>query len=138
MKDSRTKYVEISEAFNNRASEIDLFCKQSQRICERLAKHLANARPKTKEETERVDYLKDFVVKVSKNNDATIDLLMYMKGFITDILEDSKVLMEGAILRDKLKFQSDTIEILNHELNDRVLLLKNEISNELGKNTANT
>lgn len=138
MKDSRTKYVEISEAFNNRASEIDLFCKQSQRICERLAKHLANARPKTQEETERVDYLKDFVVKVSKNNDATIDLLMYMKGFITDILEDSKVLMEGAILRDKLKFQSDTIEILNHELNDRVLLLKNEISNELGKNTANT
>jgi len=120
MKDSRQKYLDISTAFNNRATEIDLFCKQSQRICEMLANHLAKEKPKTAKEFERVEYLKDFVLKTSKNNEATLELLLYIKGFLIDILDDSKVLMEGAILRDKLKFQSDTIELLQETQNKMV------------------
>lgn len=120
MKDSRQKYLDISIAFNNRATEIDLFCKQSQRVCEMLANHLAKEKPKTAKEFERVEYLKDFVLKTSKNNEATLSMLLYIKGFLIDILDDSKVLMEGAILRDKLKFQSDTIEILQETQNKMV------------------
>lgn len=112
MKDSRLKYVEILDAFNCRATEVDLFCKQSQRICEKLAKKLAADKPKTAHEFEKSEYLKEFVVKVSKNNERTIELLMYIKGFLQDILDDSAVLIEGAVLREKLKDQSTTIEIL--------------------------
>lgn len=134
MKDSRQKYLDISTAFNSRATEVDLFCKQSQRVCEMLAKYLAKEKPKTALEFERVEYLKDFVMKTAKNNEATLQLLVYMKGFLADILEDSKVLIDGAILRDKLQFQSDTIELMQQMADKKVYDLKNEI---IGRNQAN-
>lgn len=112
MKDSRLKYLEISETFNNRASEIDLFCKQSQRICELLANRLATKKVKTQAEFENNEYWKEFVLKTALNNERTIELMLWMKGLLTDILEDSQVLIDGAILRDKLKFQSDTILVM--------------------------
>lgn len=112
MKDSRLKYLEISETFNNRASEIDLFCKQSQRICELLANRLATKKVKTQAEFENNEYWKEFVMKTALNNERTIELMLWMKGLLTDILEDSQVLIDGAILRDKLKFQSDTILVM--------------------------
>lgn len=132
MKDSRQKYVDISEAFNNRASEVDLFCKQSQRVCERIAKRLASEKPKTPAEFERAEYLKDFVLKTSKNNEATLLLLAYIKGFLIDILEDSQVLIDGAILRDKLQFQSDTINLQWDKEDQEVQRLYQEKLNEIG------
>lgn len=111
MQDSRHKYLDIAQGFNARATEVDLFCKQSQRVCESLAKKLAAKKCKTPEEFEANEYWKDFVLKTCKNNEATMDLLKFMHGFLIDIMEDSKVLMEGAVLRDKLQFQSDTIEV---------------------------
>jgi hypothetical protein len=138
MKDSRQKYLDISTAFNNRATELDLLCKQSQRVCEALAKHLAKDKPKTPHELEKSEYLKDFVLKTSKNNERTIELLAYMKGFLEDILEDSKVLIDGAILRDKLKFQSATIEILMNQSDVEMQRIYTEKKNEiLSGNTAN-
>jgi hypothetical protein len=138
MKDSRQKYVDISIAFNNRATELDLFCKQSQRICERVAKRLATERPKTPLEFERQEYLKEFVLKTSQTNERTIELLGYVKGFLEDILEDSKVLIDGAILRDKLKFQSATIEILMNQSDVEMQRIYTEKKNEiLSGNTAN-
>lgn len=112
MGDKRQKYLDITQAFNARATEVDLFCKQSQRTCEILAKKLASKKCKTPEEFEANEHWKDFVLKTCKNNEATIDLLKYMHGFLLDIVEDSKVLMAGAVLRDKLQFQSDTIEVM--------------------------
>ena len=139
MKDSILKYIEISTAFNNRATAVDLFCKQSQRVCEKLASKLAADKPKTPQEFERSEYLKDFVVKVSKNNEATIELLTYIKGFLIDILDDSRVLIDGAILRDKLKFQSDTIEIMMKQRDDITGVLFEDAKNEIiRRNKANT
>lgn len=120
MKDSRHKYLDIAQGFNARATEVDLFCKQSQRICELLANRLASKKCKTPAEFENNEYWKDFVMKTAKNNEATIDLLKFMHGFLIDIMEDSKVLMEGAVLRDKLQFQSDTIEVMINEREKQV------------------
>ena len=115
MKDSRQKYLDISHTFNNRATEIEMFCKQSQRVCELLANRLASKKPKTPAEFENNEYWKEFILKQAQNNQATIELLAYMKGLLIDVLEDSKVLMDGAILRDKLQFQSDTIVLMQRQ-----------------------
>lgn len=120
MKDTRLKYVEVLGAFTSRATEIDLYCKQSQRICEMMAKRLAKVKPKTPEAFERVEEMKDFILKTSKNNEATVELLKYIRGFLIDVIEDSKVLIDGAILRDKLEIQSTTIELLMQTQNKLV------------------
>lgn len=120
MKDSRQKYLDIQIAFNNRATEIELFCKQSQRILEVLANRLASKKTKTPAEFENNEYWKAFIAKQAQNNDLTIDLLLYMKGFLSDILQDSQVLIDCAILRDKLQFQSDTIEVMINEREKQV------------------
>lgn len=109
-KDSRLKYVEVPVVFKQKASFVDIHCKTSQKVCERLARSLAKAKPKTPDEFERVEFMKDFVLKTAANNEATIELLQYLKGLLEDILIDHKHFIEGAILRDKLKFQGDTLE----------------------------
>ena len=137
-KDSRLKYLELASVFRDRASEVDLHCKVSQRICERVAKSLAKEKPKTPKDFERLEYLKDFVLKTSKNNEATLELLGYLKTLITEIVEDYKALENGATLRDKLKFQSDTIEIMQHEQERMVRQFYGEKKDEIGRNTANS
>lgn len=127
-KDSRLKYVEIGRVFRDRASSVDLQCKISSRVCKKLAGALAKMRPTTPLEMERNEYLKEFVLKTSSANDEMLQLIDWMKGFIEDIQKDSQVLIDGAILRDKLKFQSDTIEILINQ-RDQVI---NDFS---GRNT---
>jgi hypothetical protein len=139
MKDSRQKYLDISEAFNNRATEIELFCKQSQRICELLANRLSTKKVKTPVEFENNEYWKDFIMKTAQNNERTIELMNYMRGFLTDILEDSKVLMDGAILRDKLKFQSDSIELIGMKEDEKVkTLYQNKLNEIRSRDTANS
>lgn len=137
-KDSRLKYVEMGAVFKDRASAVDLNCKLSQKSCERFALYLAKQKPKTPEQFEKVEVLKDFVLKTSKANEEMMLLIDYMKGLIEDIATDSKVLIDGAILRDKLKFQSDTIEsgwMLREEMVETIR--KNKL-NELRANTANS
>lgn len=131
MKDSRLKYVEICNEFNARATQVDLFCKQSQMVCTKLARKLATENPNTQHEFERSEYLKEFVMKTAKNNEATVELLSYMKGFLQDIMDDSAVLIEGAILRDKLKDQSTTIEILMQTQTDLVDDLRRRVKADI-------
>lgn len=130
-KDSRLKYIEIPQVFGNKASVVDFHCKASQRACERMAKHLSKAKPKTQAEFERVEYLKDFVVKTSQNNEATLELLTYIKGLLADVSEDAKVLVDGSTLRDTVKFQSDTIKLISQQRDELV----NEISGRNKKNS---
>jgi hypothetical protein len=131
MKDSRLKYLEISEAFNNRATSVALFCKRSQKICELLANRLATKKVKTPAEFENTEYWKNWILETSRNNQETIELLDYMKGLLVDIMEDSKVLMDGAVMRDRLNFAVETIEAKQ--------LIIDKIANEVGiRDTANT
>jgi hypothetical protein len=119
-KDSRLKYIEMVNQFRDRANTVDFQCKASQRICERLAKTLTKERPKTPLEFERHEYLKDFILKTSANNEATLELLNWMNGFLQDIATDAKVLIDGAILRDKLDFQSETIQLISQQRDELV------------------
>jgi len=112
MKDRRLKYIDVCHAFNARASEIDLFCKQSQRVCELLANRLASKKPKTPTEFENNEYWKEFILKSSSNNQSTIELLAYIKDFLQEVINDSSALMDGAKLRDQAQLQSDTIEVM--------------------------
>jgi hypothetical protein len=131
MKDSRLKYLEISETFNNRATSVALFCKRSQKICELLANRLATKKVKTPAEFENNEYWKNWILETSRNNQETIELLDYMKGLLVEVLEDSKVLMDGAVMRDRLNFAVETIEAKQ--------LIIDKIANEVGRrDTANT
>ena len=132
------KYLEVCHAFNSRASEIDLFCKQSQRICELLAVRLASKQPKTPAEFENNEYWKNFILKTSSNNQATIELIAYIKEFVQEVIDDADILMKSADLLDKIQFQSDTIEIMRGQYDDLFIEFgkckKDEISR---RNTAN-
>src|SRR5690606_4466967 len=95
--DSRMwKYLELPKEFQRRAGEIDLTAKQHARVIERLAKHLARQKPKTPEEFERVEYLKDFAIKSATMNDQVIDLLAYLRDRLNEIYNDYEAFRDGA------------------------------------------
>jgi hypothetical protein len=118
--DRRMKYLDISNAFHNQANEVALSCKQSQRTCEKLAKQLASRRAKTSEEFEKIETMKDFVIRTAEMNERVLKLLDYMNGLLLDVADDSKVLIEGAVLRDKLADQSECLEMLMQERDNAV------------------
>lgn len=130
-KDRRFKYIEMPREFQGRASTVDFHCKQSQAICEKLASFVARQKAKTPDDFEKLEYFSEFIVKTAKNNEETLSLLNYMRGFLQDIADDAKVLTEGAILRDKLDFQSDTLQLVTQQRDDLV----NEICGRNKKNT---
>src|SRR5690349_8280175 len=109
-RDKRLKYLDINQVFHNKTTDIRLRCKQSNRACEEFAKTLAKARPKDAEGFEKVERMKEYVLKTSQLNDEILGLLDYMHGFLLDLGNDAQILIEGAVLRDKLMMQSDTIE----------------------------
>lgn len=117
-KDNRLKYVEMVTVFRDRASAIDFQCKLSQRSCERLAKHIANDKPKSAKEFERHEYLKDFILKTSTANETTIELLAYMKDLLQSVCDDARDLSNIAALRDIIKFDQQTIAIVTQQRND--------------------
>lgn len=118
--DNRLKYLDINKAFGNRTAQIKLDLKVSNKTCEMLAVHLSKQKPKEAKEFERVEMLKDYVLKTSKLNDDVIALMDYVHGLLTDIGNDSSVLIEGAIIRDRLQLQSDTIESLKQDREDYI------------------
>lgn len=130
--DARLKYLEMPRQFQGRAQEISLTCKQHLRICEALAKRLATERPKTKQEFDKVEYYKDFVIKTSELNDQVIGLLDYTRDLLNTIAADS-ALMEEAKVKDTLRLQSETIELL-YQRNDK---LEKDLHEQLRKNTQN-
>lgn len=118
--DNRLKYLDINKAFGNRTAQIKLDLKVSNKTCEMLAVHLSKQKPKEAKEFERVEMLKDYVLKTSKLNDDVLALMDYVHGLLTDIGNDSSVLIEGAIIRDRLQLQSDTIESLKQDREDYI------------------
>ena len=108
-KDKRLKYVEMPRIFHEKASKIDIDCKISMRKCEVLAKHLAKQKPKTAQEFEQKSYIEEFITATATANEDTMKLLRYIHSFLAEVAADATHLIEGAILMDKLKDQSDTI-----------------------------
>lgn len=119
-KDSRLKYMEMPREFHHRANEIYIAAKQSLRTCEIAAKALAKEKPKTPADFERVEAMKEFLLTTAKSNEKVLDLLKYLNGFLQDIATDAKVLIDGAIIRDRLRDQSSTIEILMQQRDNAV------------------
>lgn len=136
-KDSRLKYVDMGKTFANHAGAIARQTKISQATCERLASHLSKQKPRTPEEFERVEYLKNFVLETSTLNEMTITLIDYIHGLLSDIATDSEVLIEGAILRDKLHYQSETLELMIQDRDKHVQHIYDKKIEELRQNKAN-
>lgn len=109
------KYLELPQFFQQKAGEIDVLCKQHLRVCERLAAHVAKQKPKTPQEFERVEYLKDFVVKSAELNDRTSEILGYVKERIQDVCSDVTAIKEGAQLKAIIRDQGEKIEKLIKE-----------------------
>lgn len=130
-KDSRLKYVEMPREFYHRANEINIACRQMLRSGEQIAKQLSRAKVKDGPEFERNEALKDFVLKSAQSTEKMIDLLTYMTGFLNDIATDAKVLIDGAILRDKLKDQSLKIESLMDHRDTLVKYLYDSRKNQI-------
>lgn len=122
-KDNRLKYLDLNKAFNNRVSQIKLDLKVSNKTCEMLAIHVSKQKPKDAIEFERVEKLKEYVLATSKLNDDVLSLLEYVNGLLIDIGSDSNVLIEGAILRDRLQFQSDTYEATIRQREDAIKMI---------------
>lgn len=118
-KDARLKYVEMPKEFHNRANDINLTCKQQFRVCQQLAVRLAKERPKTPQEFEKNEYLKDFVIKTSQLNEQVLGLLSYTQDLLNAIAADSSV-VELALQNDTLRLQSETIEILTQQREDLI------------------
>lgn len=114
-RDKRLKYIDINQVFHNRTNDIRLRCKQSNRACEELAKTLVKAKPKDHDAFEKVERLKEYVLKTSGLNDEILGLLDYMTGFLLDLSKDAQILIDGAVIRDKLMMQSDTIEMMTSQ-----------------------
>lgn len=106
------KYLDMSRTFRNRASEIDLSCKTSQRVCVELAKRLARVKAKTPDEFEHVEKMKQIVITTSAANEQMLEMLNYMRGLLLQVCDDAEALVDGANIRNKLEMQSETIEIL--------------------------
>lgn len=110
--DKKLKYIDINRVFHNRTQQIKLDLKLSNKACEMLAVHVSKRNPKTRIEQEQHDKLTQYALSTSKLNDEVLSLLDYMHGLLTDIGKDSEVLIQGAIIRDRLQMQSDNIEVL--------------------------
>lgn len=110
--DKRLKYIDLNRVFHNRTQQIKLDLKMSNKSCEMLARHIAKMHPKTRIEQEQADKLSEYALNTAKLNDDILSLLDYIHGLLTDIGQDSQVLIEGAIIRDRLQMQSDNIEVL--------------------------
>lgn len=130
--DARLRYLEMPMQFRGRANDIALTAKQHLRTCEALAKRLASERPKTKQEFDKIEYYKDFVIKTSELNDQVIGLLDYTRDLLNTIAADS-ALLEDAKVKDTLRLQSETIELL-YQRNDK---LEKDLHEQLRKNTQN-
>jgi hypothetical protein len=111
-KDRRLKYVELPRIFKQRANEIDITSKQHLRTCEKLASQLSQRKPKTADEFEKVEAMKDFIIRSSELNEKTIDLIKYMQDVITEISEEAGKLASDSLIFDQLNLQSDTIQVL--------------------------
>ena len=112
------KYLELPQMFQLKANQIDLTAKQHIRIVEKLAKHLARQKPKTPDEFERVEYLKDFAVKSAQLNEQTVDLLGYLRDTLNEIYNDYKAFHEGARLNRVIRDQGEKIEAITNERNN--------------------
>jgi hypothetical protein len=117
--DSRLKYMEMPNQFKGRANEIALTAKQQLRTCEQLAKRLAMEKPKTPNEFEKIEYYKNFVIRTAQLNEQVLGLLDYTHGLLSAMAADSTLLAEAKI-KDTLRFQSDTIELMQQE-NDKLV-----------------
>lgn len=110
--DKRLKYIDLNRVFHNRTQQIRLDLKVSNKACEMLAIHVSKMNPKTRIEQEQHDQLTKYALSTSKLNDEVLSLLDYVHGLLTDIGQDSEVLIQGAVIRDRLQMQSDNLEVL--------------------------
>lgn len=120
--DSRIKFLEVPGQFHGRSNDIAITCKQHMRACEALAKRLAVENPKTKQEFEKVEYYKDFVIKTAQLNDQVLGLVDYTQSLLNEMMDDATLLAEAKV-KDTLKFQSDTIEVLIEQRESLVKML---------------
>lgn len=126
MKDSTLKYLEIFKVFEIQANEVRMSCKVSQRACEALARRVGQVKAKTGPEFEKIEALKEFITTTSVANEKMIDTLSTVQGYLMEIASDCDDLVNVAKLKDKLKFQSDTIDLLLNE-NHQIISLRDEI-----------
>jgi hypothetical protein len=137
-KDRRLKYANMPRVFSAKASEIDISCKQHLRACAKLASFLAQQKPKSGQDFERNEWLKDFVMKSAQLNEQTIALLAYLKDELQEVSNDAKALIDGAKLLDQVRDQSDTIEMLQRVRDEGVIKTYEQRKNYLRQNKAIT
>jgi hypothetical protein len=114
-KDHRLKYIELPREFMQRANDVDITSKQHLRYCHKLAEQLSRRKAKTPDEFEKLEAMKDFVIKTSELNEKTIELLKYVQSVLQQIADDTEKMAVDAIALDQLRDQSDTIEYLTKQ-----------------------
>ena len=108
-KDRRLKYVEMPGIFYTKANDTRIACRQHLLVCERIGKYLARKVSRDPKSFDQDEYMKDFVIKTAEASERMLKLLEYTHELLQEIANDAKVLCDGAIIRDQLQDQSDTI-----------------------------
>jgi hypothetical protein len=124
--DERLKYVEMPHKFYNIANDIKIASLQQIRQCEEFAKELSRVNPKTPGQFEKSERMKQFLISTHDLNTRTVALIGYIHDFLGKVAQDANTLIEGAVLRDKLKEAGISLEYawqqrdeLIKQLNDR-------------------
>jgi hypothetical protein len=125
-KDNRLKYVELPKVFQQKASEIKMAATVQARHCEKYAQQLARRVPKSGPEFEIHEAMKEFVISTHKLNTDTLELINYLHGLLQEVSADASVLIQGAIIRDRLKDAGESLELAWQQRDDLVNQLRDE------------
>lgn len=133
-KDHRLKYVEISGIFSQKAMELEISARQQMRSCEELAKKIIKIKPKSGEEFERIEAMKDFIIRTSKMNDSTLAMISYVRGLLSEVIVDCEHLINGSKARDSLRDAQIALEAMmetKHNLTKEIYdIRRNQIAAE--------
>ncbi len=134
-KDSTLKFKEMCDAFRHQTFDLKIAAGAHNRACEQLARRLAQERPKNRQDLERNEYMRDFVIKASELNDQALGMVDYYQELINAIGVDYEAL-DAARIKDIVRLQSETI-ILNAQREVELVKTIKELKDELRrKNTS--
>ena len=126
MKDKLLKFVDLQRDFRGKATEIEIAVRQSQKVIERVAPHLAAFRGKDRAEIERNEFLMDFCIKTAETNERVLNALESFRGTFSEILQDLE-LVEAAKLANTIEYQSEVIAEMMHDKDLQIKITADEV-----------
>lgn len=132
--DTQLKYLEIRNHFHGQATEIEIAIRQNHKVLEKLADYLSKNKGSNTIESERNEFLRDFVVKVASTNESVLNSLKTWRDTFEQIGNDLE-LVRASKLAGTLQEQSEMITLLQNQRDNFIKQYGNEVRERNKKNT---